>query len=100
MSSIKLSVEDVLHKLKIQEGFEDEYCTNLNEEISDHDAPRGDFTTSNGEQMLIDCGVITEKGFKMFYQLSTLTEWDSLLLLDEEVREEIDYSSNNSNTVL
>ena len=37
MSSVRLSVEDVLHQLEIQEGFEDEYCTNLNEESSDDD---------------------------------------------------------------
>ena len=100
MSSVRLSVEDVLHQLEIQEGFEDEYCTNLDEESSDDDAPRGDFTTSNGQQMLIDCDVVTEKGFTMLSQLSTPAERDSLLLLDEEVGEEIDYSSNNSNTAL
>ena len=100
MSSVRLSVEDVLHQLEIQEGFEDEYCTNLDEESSDDDAPRGDFTTSNGQQMLIDCDVVMEKGFTMLSQLSTPAERDSLLLLDEEVGEEIDYSSNNSNTAL
>ena len=100
MSSVRLSVEDVLHQLEIQEGFEDEYCTNLDEESSDDDAPRGDFTTNSGQQMLIDCDVVTEKGFTMLSQLSTPAERDSLLLLDEEVGEEIDYSSNNSNTAL
>ena len=74
MSSVRLSVEDVLHQLEIQEGFEDEYCTNLDEESSDDDAPRGDFTTSTGEQMLIHCDVVTEKGFIMLSQLSTLAK--------------------------
>ena len=39
MTSVRLSVEDVLHQLEIQEGFEDEYCTNLNEESSEDDTP-------------------------------------------------------------
>ena len=100
MSSVRLSVEDVLYQLEIQEGFENEYCTNLDEKSSDDDAPRGDFTTSKGQQMLIDCDVVTEKGFTMLSHLSTPAERDSLLQLDEKVGEEIDYSSNNSNTVL
>ena len=52
------------------------------------------------KSVLIDCDVVTEKGFTMLSQLSTPAERDSLLLLDEEVGEEIDYSSNNSNTAL
>ena len=40
MSSVRLSVEDVLHQFEIQEGFEDEYCTNLNEGSSDDDTPK------------------------------------------------------------
>ena len=48
-NSVRLSVEDVLHQFEIQEGFEDEYCSNLDEESTDDDAPRGAFTTSNGQ---------------------------------------------------
>ena len=61
MTSVRLSVEDVLHQLEIQEGFEDEYCTNLDEESSDDDAPRSNFTTSNVQQMLIDCDVVNRE---------------------------------------
>ena len=44
-----LSAEDVLHWLEIQEGFQDQYCANLDDESSDEDAAEGDFTTNDGE---------------------------------------------------
>ena len=93
-NSERLSAEDVLHRLEIQEAFADEYCANLDEESSDEDEiPEGDFTTSDGQQMLIDCDMLTGKGFVMLSQFSTPAERDSLLILDEEVGEEIEPSS-------
>ena len=93
-NSERLSAEDVLHRLEIQEGFADEYCANLDEESSDEDEiPEGDFTTSDGQEMLIDCDMLTGKGFVMLSQFSTPAERDSLLILDEEVGEEIEPSS-------
>ena len=100
-SSGILSAEDVLHQLELQEGFQDQYFDNLDNESSDEDAPEGDFSTSDGDQMLIDCDMLTGKGFKMLFQFSTPAERDSLLLLDEQLGEELarelDISSDNSN---
>ena len=81
----RLSAEDVLHRLEIQEGFADEYCANLDEESGDEDEiSEGDFTTSDGQQMLIDSDMLTGKGFAMLSQLSTPAEQDSLLILDKK----------------
>ena len=96
--SERLLTEDVLHQLEIQEDFQDEYCANLDEESSDEDIPEGDFTTSDGQKMLIDCNMLTGKGFVMLSKLLTPAEQDSLLLLDEEVGEEIDPSNDDSST--
>ena len=74
-NSERLSAQDILHRLKIQESFEDEYCTNLDGESSDNeDTPEGDFTTGDGQQMLMDCDTITGKGFEMLCLLSTPAE--------------------------
>lgn len=96
MSSGILSAEDVLHQLKIQEGFWDQYFDNLDNESSDEDAPEGDFVTSDGDKMLIDCDMLTGKGFELLSQFSTPADRDSLLLLDEEVGEVLHSSRNKS----
>ena len=84
----RLSAEDVLHRLEIQEGFADEYSAHLDEESSDEDEiPEGDFTTSDGQQMLIDIEMLTGKSFVMLSELSTPAERVSLLLSDKDVGE-------------
>ena len=65
-----------------------EYSANLDEESSDEDEiPEGDFTTSDGQQMLIDIEMLTGKSFVMLSELSTPAERDSLLLSDKDVGE-------------
>ena len=77
-NSKRVSAEDVLRRLEIQEGFADEYGVNLDEESSDEDEiPEGDFTTSDGQQMLIGCDMLTWKGFVMLSQFSTPAEQDN-----------------------
>lgn len=93
-----LSAEDVLHWLEIQESFQDQYCANLDDESSDEDNPEGDFTTNNGQRMLIDTDMLTGKAFEKLSEFSTPAERDSLLLCDEEVGEEINSSSDYSST--
>ena len=42
------------------------YCANLDEESSDEDEiPEGDFTNSDGQQMLIDCDMLMGKGLPL-----------------------------------
>ena len=74
--SERLLAEDVLHWLKIQEGFQDEYCANLDEESSNEDASEEDFTTSDGQKLLIDCDMLMGNGFVIPSELSTPAERD------------------------
>ena len=73
-----LSAEDVLHRLEIQEGFQDQYCANLDDESSDEDTPEGDFTTNDGQRMLIDIDILTGKSIEKLSEFSTPAERDSL----------------------
>jgi len=82
-----LSADEVLHRLELQEAFEDEYCSDLEEESCDEDKAEGDFSTSDGQEMLVECDVLTDKGYLSLSQLTTAAGRDSLLLLDTEVGE-------------
>ena len=67
--SISLSAAEVLHRLELQKAFEDEQLTDLDEESCDEDRAEGDFCSSDGQEMLIECDVLIDRGFTSLTQL-------------------------------
>jgi len=82
--TISLSAAEVLHRLELQENFEGEHHKHLDEESCDE---YQDFCGSDGQEMLIECDVLTDKGYFALSQVQTAAGRDSLLLLDTEVGE-------------
>lgn len=57
----------------------------MDAESDDEDKAEGDFCGSDGQDMLTECDLLTDKGYMSLSQVPA--ERDSLLLMDEEVGE-------------
>jgi len=84
-STVLLSAADVLCRLELQETFEDGQLENLDAESDGEDKAKGDFCSSDEQEMLIEYDVLTDKGYMSLSQMGMPAERDSLLLMDKKV---------------
>ena len=67
-----------VHRLELKEIFENEQLQDL-DAASDEDKAKG---SNDGQKMLIECNVLTDKSYMPLSQVGTPAECDSLLLMD------------------
>ena len=97
-SSRTLTAEVVLALLDQQEELEDALGVDLDAESEDEDLPEGDFADQDGTQALVQPELLTGSGFSLVAQAFDHPEpsqMDSLLLLDPDLRDDMDVLSSN-----